>query len=57
MIDTATGIGTDSAEEEVNLPQTGSNDPAALFMVGGAFILLLAGAFAVKASRKGTDCE
>ena len=57
VIDTATGIGTDSAEEEVNLPQTGSNDPAALFMVGGAFILLLAGAFAVKASRKGTDCE
>ena len=57
VIDTATGIGTDSVEEEVNLPQTGNNEPGMLLMIGAALIMLLAGAFAVKQSGKATAAD
>ena len=46
----ATGIGTDSDGEAVNLPQTGNNTPESLLWVFAALTLMCAGLFAVKAS-------
>lgn len=49
-IDPETGIGTDSANEEVNLPQTGNNSLNNIFLVLGAFMIIGFGIFAVRAS-------
>lgn len=49
-IDPATGVGTSSTGEEVNLPQTGTLSLNNLFMVLGAFALTVCGFFAVMAS-------
>ena len=49
-IDTATGIGTDSNGEEVNLPQTGNNSLGTVTTAAGAAALTVLGAFAVMKS-------
>ena len=49
-IDTKTGIGTDQDGKEVNLPQTGNNALTQLLVTVGAFLMMLAGGFAVVAS-------
>ena len=52
-IDTATGIATNDAGEEVNLPQTGNNSMADIMLAAAAFMMLAAGAAAVYgASRR-----
>ena len=42
-LDSATGIGTDSKGNEVNLPQTGNNSVGAVAAVSAASILMFAG--------------
>ena len=42
-LDAATGIGTDSKGNEVNLPQTGNNSVGAVAAVAAASILMFAG--------------
>lgn len=58
-IDPETGIGTDSANGEVNLPQTGNNSLNNILLVLGAFMMIGFGIFAVKTSgfnrRRGDD--
>lgn len=49
-IDAASGIGTDSGNAEVNLPQTGNNSSANLLAAAAALLLTAAGAGAVYAS-------
>lgn len=49
-IDPETGIGTDSSNEEVNLPQTGNNSLNNILLVLGAFMMIGFGIFAVKTS-------
>ncbi len=49
-IDTATGIGTDDNGEEVNLPQTGNNSLTNLILAVMAFMMMIAGGYAVHAS-------
>ena len=50
VIDTATGVGTDAASEEINLPQTGNLSLTNLLVFLGAFLLIGTGAAAVFAS-------
>lgn len=47
IVDPMTGEGVDSAGEEVDLPQTGNNAPAAAVMAAVAVFMVFAGAFAV----------
>ena len=49
-IDVKTGIGTDSAGNEVNLPQTGNNAPAALLAALGALMMTCGGAWCIRRS-------
>lgn len=42
VIDTADGTGTDSADQEVNLPQTGNNSLTDFMLAALAFLMLLA---------------
>ena len=49
-IDPKTGTGTNSADEAVDLPQTGNNSMTDLFMVLSAVMTTVIGAFAVKIS-------
>ncbi|MDE5884684.1 MAG: LPXTG cell wall anchor domain-containing protein, partial [Oscillospiraceae bacterium] len=51
VIDPVTGIGTDSNNEEVNLPQTGNNSLKDLLTVFGGFMATGFGLFALKKSR------
>lgn len=50
VIDPYTGIGTNSANEEVNLPQTGNNSVTNILTFGGAFLITIIGLFAVRSS-------
>ncbi|MDE5769925.1 MAG: LPXTG cell wall anchor domain-containing protein, partial [Oscillospiraceae bacterium] len=52
VIDPVTGIGTDSNDEEVNLPQTGNNSLKDLLTVFGGFMAIGFGFFALKKSRR-----
>ena len=49
-LDAKTGIGTDAEGGEVNLPQTGVNDPTAGMTVCGAFMLGIFGALLMRRS-------
>ena len=51
VIDTATGTGTDAAEQAVNLPQTGRHSLRGLLPAAAAMLLLLTGSLSVQASR------
>lgn len=50
VIDPSTGIGTNSANEEVNLPQTGNNSMTNIIIACGAFIIIIIGICAIKTS-------
>lgn len=50
VIDPVTGIGTNSANEEVNLPQTGNNSPATILIVIGGVIITVIGFCVVRSS-------
>ena len=49
-VDPVTGNSNNSADEYVNLPQTGNNSMYNWMVVSGAFILVICGCFAVKSS-------
>ena len=49
-IDVKTGIGTDSAGNEVNLPQTGITSPSTLLAALGALMMTCAGAWCIRRS-------
>lgn len=50
VIDPTTGAGTNSANEEVNLPQTGNNSMTKIWIAFAAISLLGVGIFTIKAS-------
>ena len=50
VINPETGVGTDSAGNEVNLPQTGKNSMKNVLLTTGAFIMTVTGLCAVKLS-------
>ena len=50
IINPVTGVGTDSAGEEVNLPQTGNNSLTNALITVGAFMTTIIGFCAVKFS-------
>ena len=52
-IDPKTGQGTNSANEEVDLPQTGNNSMTDLWIVFGALFMIGLGLAALKLSRCG----
>ena len=52
VIDPVTGIGTDSNNEEVNLPQTGNNSLKDLLIAFGGFMATGFGLLALKKSRR-----
>lgn len=49
-IDPGTGIGTNSANKEINLPQTGNNSLSNILIILGAFMFTAAGLYVTKAS-------
>ncbi len=51
VIDPDTGVGTNSTNEEVNLPQTGNNSLSNILIAVSAFTIIVFGLFAVKASN------
>lgn len=50
IIDPETGKGTDSADNEIDLPQTGNNSPTDMLMAVLAFMLMGLGIFGIKVS-------
>lgn len=52
VIDSKTGIGTDSMGRIINLPRTGVSDPGALLAVSGAVMMIALGAFLMYLSRR-----
>lgn len=51
VIDPLTGIGTDSADQDVDLPQTGNNSLNNVLIVLGAIMLIGMGLYSIKASN------
>lgn len=51
VIDPITGIGTDSADQDVDLPQTGNNSLNNVLIVLGAIMLIGLGLYTTKASN------
>lgn len=51
VIDPTTGIGTDSANEDVDLPQTGNNSLNNVLIVLGAIMLIGMGLYTTKSSN------
>ena len=52
-IDTVSGKGTDSAEETVDLPQTGNNSLRDMLLAAAAFLMMTVGGIALKLSGAG----